>query len=160
MNLELEEQAYEIDHFKPTSKGGPHTAYHNLFLACGRCNHHKWDWWPGESEQARGVRYLNCCEEWDYGKHLFERADGTLASTSPAGEYHIWRIRLNRPDLVSLRLRRRRLLERLRSENVQTDIVFGPTTLAVFCSKFAELEEQLNKLIPEIPGPPEAPFHN
>jgi len=115
MNREQEDEGFKIDHHFPTSKGEPHIHYDNLFLSCDRCNHHKIDWWPSPKEFQRGVRYLNCCIEIEYGQHIFEKMDGNLVSNSPQGKYHIRMLKLSRPDLVRLRLKRRELLEKIHS---------------------------------------------
>src|SRR5712691_4203012 len=62
----------EIDHFDPTIKGRKRHRYSNLFLASRYCNNKKWKNWPTANERAQGLRFLNCCEEWDYGEHIFE----------------------------------------------------------------------------------------
>ena len=145
MNRESEDEGFKIDHFWPTSKGGSFTDYLNLFLSCDRCNHHKWDHWPTRAERNLGIRFLNCCEETDYGDHIFERENGELYSETPEGRYHIRMIFLNRPDLVRLRQKRRQFLA----------IVNAPVTGMNFGSeveaKLAVLSKLLKELIPAIP---------
>ena len=65
-------KAMEVDHFDPTLEGEERNAYSNLLLATRHCNLAKGDRWPNEEDRAAGIRFLNPCEEQDYGVHLFE----------------------------------------------------------------------------------------
>ena len=146
MQREAEDEGFKIDHFFPTAKGGPWTAYTNLFLACDRCNQHKADNWPDVESRKSGVRYLNCCEEWDYGEHIFEREDGIVFSDTVPGKYHIVMLKLNRPDLVRLRLSRTRVVQELE----ETVVCYGGT-FEDFTAKTQILKQMLYELIPPIP---------
>lgn len=96
-----------VDHFDPRRKNDKVQVYSNLFLADARCNEAKSDDWPSEEERAAGCRFLNCCDEIDYGKVIFEDpSTHLLVGTTPAARYHIEKIDLNSPDLVAMRKRR------------------------------------------------------
>src|SRR5436305_46467 len=62
------EANFEIDHHRPRS--GPHarpdleSVYENLYWSCAECNQNKGDTWPEEEEYARGLRFIDPCEEW------------------------------------------------------------------------------------------------
>ena len=106
-------EGFCIDHFWPRSKGGAANDYGNLYWACIGCNRFKGDAWPGESERRRGRRFADPCQEQDYGVHFVEGRTGTLEHRTPCGEYHVYRLRLNRPSRVARRLERNELLRRL-----------------------------------------------
>ena len=90
-----------IDHFNPHLPYHTRNNYENLFLASCHCNVNKNDFWPDPKERARGVRYLNPCEERDYGEHIWEDPDTfEVWSETPAGKYHIRMMKLNSATLV------------------------------------------------------------
>ncbi len=104
-----------IDHFHPQSLGGPDTP-DNLVYSCHRCNEYKADYWPSSADTPA---LWNPRHE-SHDKHFTLLADGTLYTETATGAFTLRRLRLNRPPLVALRLRRRqnaseeRLLSRLR----------------------------------------------
>ena len=61
----------DIDHFNPLLKQPARNQYSNLLLATRHCNGKKGKRWPTEEQQKLGLRFLNPCEEIDYGVHLF-----------------------------------------------------------------------------------------
>lgn len=100
----------EIDHFDPTLRGRTRHRYSNLFLASRYCNNKKQGNWPSPEALAAGVRFLNCCDEQDYGEHIFE--DPTthrVFGTTPPGKYHVRILDLNAPHLIAERQERSRL---------------------------------------------------
>jgi hypothetical protein len=107
-----------IDHFQPRSQGGTHGP-ENWVYSCHACNEFKGDWWQPESR----ARLLHP-ERDDIVAHLAEGEDGLLHPLTESGAFHITRLRLNRPQLVTFRLQKNRreaasayqerLLERLR----------------------------------------------
>lgn len=95
------ETAMHIDHFNPHLAKHLRNRYENLFLATAHCNGSKLDFWPSKSERRAGIRFLNPCEEHDYGVHLFEDPiTFELWSDTPAGRYHIRVLKLNAPHLI------------------------------------------------------------
>src|SRR5260370_37031108 len=60
----------EVDHFAPRRKKDLIQKYANLFLASRHCNGKKGANWPSKAEQAAGCRFLNPCEEMDYGEQI------------------------------------------------------------------------------------------
>jgi hypothetical protein len=137
----------QVDHFDPRQKEKRIQNYQNLFLADAHCNGSKSDSWPGEKERMQGIRFLNCCEEQDYGTCIFEDpATHELVGTTPAAIYHIETIDLNAPHLIKERKQRaeiRALLEKkgwLMAENVG----------CVYQSK-KTLEQLADDMIPPIP---------
>lgn len=61
----------EVDHFDPHKKKDLIQRFENLFPASRHCNGKKSDHWPNKTESAAGCRFLNPCEEMDYGEQIF-----------------------------------------------------------------------------------------
>lgn len=139
----------EIDHFDPTIRGRARHNYSNLFLATRHCNNKKQGNWPSPEERARGVRFLNCCEEMDYGEHIIEDpATSQLVGITSAGRYHIRTLDLNAAHFVAER-QLRTYMKKLLFE--QHKIVNKwDAALRVFHL----LQTELERLIPEIPNRP------
>jgi hypothetical protein len=138
----------EVDHFNPKKKEHSIQEYSNLFLSTRHCNGAKRDRWPKSKDRQRGIRFLDCCREADYGQHILEDPDThELVGTTPAGKYHVRNCDLNAPHLVQERRERaelRRLVEK-------TPIVLSPKYLWDQSEKAAALKEVLKTMIPEIP---------
>ena len=97
----------DIDHHNPKLKHPQKNAYSNMFLASRHCNGKKSDEWPTPTQRALGLRFLNPCEEQDYGVHLFEDPETfEIWGATPAGRYHIRMLDLNADHLVRERRRR------------------------------------------------------
>ena len=104
--------AMQVDHFRPL-KG--HKFKHlkrewtNLYYTCGRCNLHKSNHWPTPEQAARGLRFVDPCED-DPDDHIrivgiFENGGGfRLRHLTPAGRYTIDKIGLDRKQLRDIRL--------------------------------------------------------
>ena len=91
----------EVDHFDPRQKNNPIQDYRNLFPASRLCNGKKWQHWPPAAEEGAGIRFLNPCEEMDYGEQIFEAADAhQLFGVTPAARWHIRVCGLNSRCLV------------------------------------------------------------
>ena len=100
----------DIDHFNPRKKMDPIQQYGNLFLATRHCNGAKRDRWPTGQDRQAGIRFINCCEEMDYGVHIFEDPDThEVVGVTPAGKYHVRNCDLNAPHLLEERTERARL---------------------------------------------------
>ena len=92
-----------VDHFQPRSCGGTDEPA-NLIYCCPACNSHKGDYWqPGTAQ-----RILHPLRD-NMAQHVEALDDGTLHGLTTTGTFHITRLRLNRPALVALRRRQRRL---------------------------------------------------
>lgn len=65
------EEVFEVEHFKPRGKF-PHLdcVYGNLYYVCRKCNAHKSETWPSEEQLARGLRFVDPCEEDPYIRHF------------------------------------------------------------------------------------------
>jgi hypothetical protein len=149
------DEAFDIDHFHPSAKGGSFTDYRNLYLACRQCNKHKWDFWPGKLEREHGVRFLDCTKELDYGYYVFETADGYVVpkATSKAAIYHCRILKLNRADLLRSRRKRTALLAHLKDKDRLSRINFTVEQVDQLTKDIDELMQLINHLIPEIPAP-------
>jgi len=54
------------------------------------CNGKKSNTWPSKAELAAGCRFLNPCEEMDYGEQIFEDPlTNRLVGITPAAIWHI-----------------------------------------------------------------------
>jgi hypothetical protein len=99
----------EIDHFHPRSKGGSDD-FDNRIYCCPACNKFKQDYWPTEAPATHEHRLLHPLRE-RLEEHLIEGADGRLHALTKPGVFHLARLRLNRPQLLAARGRRRLLNE-------------------------------------------------
>lgn len=139
----------EIDHFNPTKKNDKIQRYSNLFLADKHCNNFKDNTWPAVSLRRKGVRFLNCCKEVDYGGVIFE--DNTtheLIPVTPAARYHIDYLDLNNDGLVKIRKKRSDAIKLL-------NILAATPNLGSFeiCT-LNSLKELISESIPPIPSVP------
>lgn len=138
----------EIDHFDPTIKGRDRHRYENLFLSTRHCNNKKHGNWPTPEQQARGVRFLNCCVEVDYGEHIFEDpSTHELVGATPEGKYHIRTLDLNAAHFVD----ERRLRTQVRKVLFEEHKLVKESGAAM--RVFHILRTELNYLIPPIPAP-------
>lgn len=141
----------QVDHFDPRQKKDRTQRYSNLFLADAHCNGTKSDTWPSREERGVGLRFLNCCEEVDYGCFIFEDpATHELVGTTPAAIYHIEMIDLNAPHLINDR-RKRSEIRALLTKKGYLDVKDGPKVYEVSTMLERIAEEEL---IPPIPPPP------
>jgi hypothetical protein len=91
-----------VDHFQPQAGGGTDDL-DNLLYCCYRCNQYKADYRPSQPDEP--ALWNSRQERMD--SHLLLLADGTLYPITAVGEFTLRRLRLNRPALVALRLRKR-----------------------------------------------------
>ncbi len=65
------------------------------------------------------IRFLNCCEENDYGTHIFEDPDThEVVGITPAGKFHVRCCDLNADHLVKERADRAKFWEKLDSSPI------------------------------------------
>lgn len=149
------ETCMEIDHHDPTLRGKKRHQYTNLFPATRHCNGSKLDHWPTRAERRKGLRFLDCTRETDYGAHLFE--DPTthrIVAVTTAGRYHTRMCALNAEHLVEKRRQRSELAHELG----KVGHVTAHSTLPFPSLKrlFDRVEYLLAKAIPPIPSPPQS----
>jgi hypothetical protein len=95
-----------VDHYRPVTSGGDE-ADDNLVHCCFRCNTYKGDYWPTPADLQRGLHILHPLLD-PVSQHLRqEEGTGRLEPLTPTGRFHIDLLRLNRPQLIDLRLTRR-----------------------------------------------------
>ena len=136
----------DIDHHNPTLPHPAKNKYQNLFLATRHCNGKKGKSWPSAPQRAAGIRFLNPCEEMDYGVHLFEDpVTFEIWGATRAGKYHIRMLDLNAPHLVE----ERRTRDKLRAFSKKTQVVSARRTDAR--DGVRSFLEAINKMIPPIP---------
>lgn len=143
---QIGEVAMHIDHFDPRKKKRYKQAYSNLYLASSQCNISKSNTWPTWFERASGVRFLDPCDERDYGSHIFEDPTShELIGTTPAGRYQILMCDLNAQHLVLKR----------RTRTAVGRILFGPgeikSDFATALEAITELRKEYERSIPSIP---------
>jgi hypothetical protein len=140
----------ESDHFDPKLRGAQRHKYGNLFPAVHHCNNRKRDYWPTVGDVKKGIRYLNCCDEQDYGEQIFENPDThELVGVTSAGRFHIDQCDLNAPHFVRERRERSALRAFLQELPVlvSTDFVTAKTSIQ-------QLREDVELMIPPIQPPP------
>ena len=99
---------YEIDHYKPQATNDPDVdEYGNLMLSCQPCNVAKSDIWLTEEEQAAGLRFLRPDQD-DLVLH-YKLIGAALVPLTTAGEFTYRVLRLDRPELQTLRRLRKQL---------------------------------------------------
>lgn len=137
----------EIDHFNPKLGGSARHRYRNLMWSTRLCNNAKSDYWPTSEERKTGVRFLNPCEEWDYGVHIFEDpVTHELVGRTPAGKFHVKILRLNQETFIWERRERAKLIQHL------SDIrIFRGTPYSEILALIKEIKEGLEIRIPLIP---------
>lgn len=146
-----------IDHFDPTLTGRRRHAYKNLFPSAGSCNVIKNDNWPTREQSRQGMRFLNPCEEHDYGEHIFENEFGYLVATSVEGFYHIVNMGLNDDHFVENRKERSELLKRLDFDIlILKESRLSSDEVEALKRVIETLKARLLKCIPQIdPSPPD-----
>lgn len=145
----------EVDHFDPRRKKDKYQHYENLLPASRHCNSVKSDNWPSISETKRGIRFLNPCEEMDYGEQIFENPDThELYGITPAARYHIIMCGLNAPFLVNEREQRCKYRRDLYELPVQVD----PAHIDKLHAILENYKEMVDKMIPPIPAGPLPPY--
>lgn len=95
---------FELDHFRPQSKF-PDLAqdFYNLYYACHPCNHMKRDHWPPQPLQDRGYYLVDLCKD-DFEQHFRVQPTGVWIGLTPAAQYTVDLLRLNRRHLIEVRL--------------------------------------------------------
>ena len=93
----------EVEHFRPRSRGGQ-DVLDNLVYACSTCNRFKGDYWP-PSGASPDLMLLHPQHD-SLSSHIGSLPDGRLIGLTQRGWFHIQRLRLNRPQLIELRLQR------------------------------------------------------
>lgn len=143
--------ALEVDHFDPRQKKNLIQCYSNLFPASRFCNGKKSNTWPTRGQQRLGIRFLNPCEEIDYGEQLFEDpATHRIVGSTVAAKWHIVVCGLNAPHFVAER-RRRSEIRQLLSQTACS--VHGETSTVEALTK--ALWRELEGMIPMIESVPE-----
>lgn len=142
------ETEMQIDHFDPRRKDDRVQVYANLFLSDAHCNGAKSKIWPTDEERKQGCRFLNCCDEEDYGNVIFEDPKThELTGTTTAAIFHIEAIDLNDPGLINERMFRSEIMKRINylQDKFKNDIDAS--------AMLAKLQADAALLIPEIPPP-------
>jgi hypothetical protein len=142
----------EVDHFDPRLKNEVIQDYGNLFPASRHCNGKKSDTWPTREDLGAGCRFLNPCEEVDYGEQIFEDPDThRLVGVTPAAIWHIRICGLNADHLVHERRRRAAHWAEIKRTAI---LVKGEHQKVGTLIK--NYREEVELMIPEIPAPPVA----
>ena len=95
-----------VDHFVPVSAGGDDSD-DNLVYACFRCNLFKSDFSPTDKDRSNGHVLLHPLRDSVASHVRLDETTGRLESLTETGRFHLAVLHLNRPALVTLRLRQR-----------------------------------------------------
>jgi hypothetical protein len=146
----------EVDHFNPNHKNDLIQNYDNLFPASRYCNGKKSDIWPSNAERKAGCRFLNPCEEVDYGEQVFEDPiTHRLMGTTTAAKWHIRVCGLNADHLVYERARRSECLVKIR----QASVHMKTGTWKEVADLVESFGQEVELMIPEIAASPAAEMH-
>jgi len=111
-----------IDHYRPVSAGG-NDEDDNLVYACFRCNTYKGDFFPSADDLQHGRRILHPLLDQVAQNLRANEQTGRLEPLTDTGRFHLFLLRLNRPQLLEQRLTQRmqellsQSLRLLRNEN-------------------------------------------
>ena len=140
----------EVDHFDPRKKKDLIQRYENLFPASRHCNGKKSDHWPTKTETAAGCRFLNPCEEVDYGDQIFEDPDThRLVGTTPTAIWHIRICALNADQLVNERAKRAKYVDQLKNKAIRVKRALNEVGELI-----GSFRAEVETMIPEIAPPP------
>jgi hypothetical protein len=140
----------EVDHFDPRRKKDLRQEYDNLFPASRHCNAKKSDHWPNQLEIAAGCRFLNPCEEMDYGEQIFENPQThQVFGTTPAARWHIRICGLNADQLVSERAKRATYWDLMENNHIRIKKIARE-----FIPLVESFRSEVEKMIPRIPPGP------
>lgn len=104
---------FEVDHFRPQARFPQlESDYANLYYSCRRCNNYKRDFWPSAEDEAAGLKFIDPCQEDLLGVHAEVLACGALRAKTPAGDFTIGHLGLNRSALARWRRKRREQIQR------------------------------------------------
>jgi hypothetical protein len=142
----------EVDHFNPRLSGQLRHRYANLYLASRHCNNSKRQHWPTAAQIKEGLRFLDCCREWDYGEHIFEEpVTHRVYGVTPAGKYHVRMCDLNAPHLIG----ERRTRSQLRLVLTSSPAIIRDLEKTLELSNLLKLLNDIaDRLIPPIPAAP------
>jgi hypothetical protein len=129
----------EIDHFHPVSRGGD-DGLENLVYCCVACNRFKGSFWTTADAPHRLLHPLRD----DLTLHFREEEEGWLAAATEIGRFHLELLHLNRPQLLSQRLKRA-LIERL-EQRLAANYEEGSRWDALTAEGQDELLEMLRRL--------------
>jgi len=144
----------EVDHFDPAKKKALVQKYENLFPASRHCNGKKTDRWPTKEELQAGCRFLNPCEEMDYGEQIVENPrTGELIGLNTAARWHIRICGLNSAHLVQERQKRASHWNTINRSIVflKRTVILGTESQNVVGDLAAKFREEVRLMIPEIP---------
>lgn len=140
----------EVDHFDPRKKKDLIQRFDNLFPASRHCNGKKSNHWPNKAETAAGCRFLNPCEELDYGDQIFEDPDThRLVGTTPAAIWHIRICALNADQLVNERSKRAKYVDQLKNKAIRVKRALDEVGELI-----GSFRAEVETMIPEIAPPP------
>ena len=107
--IEVSTQRFEMEHIIPVSKGGE-SDLRNLALACRGCNAHKQNKIQGFDEVGQSISDLYNPRTHNWSEHFaWDTNPIFIIGLSPEGRATIHTLKLNRPELLSIR----KLLQKL-----------------------------------------------
>jgi hypothetical protein len=142
------EEAMTVDHFRPEGRFPKLAlAWANLYYACSTCNSHYKKDYPTPDEEAEGKRFVDPCAEDPDDHFRLVRAPGTcdvweVRALSPAAEYVVFRLKLNRRKFLRdfWRCLCREESQLLRRENEIRNLLADCEQQSKRCGPSAELD--------------------
>ena len=138
-----------VDHYLPLHAGGGDSE-ENLIYCCFRCNLYKGNFAPTSTDRANGLTVLHPTQD-KFDEHLrLDKSTGYFEALTPTGGFHLNLLRLNRPELVTHRLRRRAAeLGEARRRLLEAEI----SELRAIISAQERYVSHLRKLVDDDPAP-------
>lgn len=135
----------EIDHFRPIVHGGT-DHLDNLVYACTTCNRFKATYWVDQNVPIH--RHLLHPGHDDVLQHIKENESGEFLGLSERGQFYIHWLRLNRPQLVELRLQRRHeQMLTINLEQIQAANQDLQSRIQLLEAELVELRQLISRLI-------------
>ncbi len=128
----------DIDHFCPRSHAG-RSVLDNLVYTCPTCNRFKGDYWPAP-EAGPDLMLLHPRQD-DLSSHIGTLPDGRLIGLTKRGWFHIQRLRLNRPQLIELRV------QRAEEQLLRQTLEYNQQATSRLQAYVQELEQQVAQLL-------------
>lgn len=119
------EENFELDHFRPKHLfPNQEKDFYNLYYACHVCNLNKRASWPPPDLEAMGVSFADLCKD-EFATHFISTEDGAWNGVTESGRYTVDILRLNREQLVTVRLLLRRLGVDILNKATTQDALMG-----------------------------------
>jgi hypothetical protein len=97
------EDTFQLDHYRPQTLFEDLICdFYNLYYACYHCNKWKSDKWPSEELLAKGIGFVDFCQD-NFDRHFRVLSNGRLEPLTESASYTEAALRLNSPHLIQRR---------------------------------------------------------